>query len=85
MTSGVTLREERLASQVQQQDLAAELGVGHSALAQLEQRLRVRPETAARYRAALISCTKRETVKHISTAIEVLDAARRSLAGVGDG
>ncbi len=79
MTSGVTLREERLANGVQQQELAAEMGIGHSALAQLEQRERVRPATAARFREALSRCIRRQAIGHIDASIETLKVTRRAL------
>jgi len=79
MTSGVMLRTERLASRVPQIELAAEMGVGHSALAQLEKRDQVRDETAVRYRAALAMCVKREAVRQVDSAITILELTRDQL------
>jgi transcriptional regulator with XRE-family HTH domain len=82
MTSGVSLREARLARAVQQQEVAAEMGVGHSALAQLERRTNVRPETARRYIAALDNCHRRQIVESMSTTISMLELTRESLQKV---
>lgn len=81
MTSGVTLREERLAAHVQQQELAAAMGVVHSAVAQLEKRARVRTETAERFRFALRICVRQRN-HPVSEAIgrALLDAGLQLIA-----
>jgi transcriptional regulator with XRE-family HTH domain len=55
------LKLERTAARVQAKQIAEEMGVSRSRIGHIEASAYVTPETAARYRAALDTCTLRRT------------------------